>query len=310
MRVTAEKIEQQTGLIPIENVDAVALFTGGGLDALLQQIEAEVTDAPTDTSTERTRKEIASLAYKVSRSKVVIDDAGKTLVAEWKKKSAEVDAGRKKARDTLDALRDKVRQPLTDWEAEQARIEEEKRLAIESEKQAAEAARLAEIERREAAIREAEEKIARQEAERLEKERQAQAEADRKAREENIKREAEERGRLMAENALKRAEEAKARAEQQAKEAAEKAERDKQAAIEAERQKAARDAAERERHRRAEEEQKRRQEAARAADKANRDRINGEIVAAFAAEGIPKATACEVLALVAAGSIPHVRITY
>ena len=332
MRVQAAAKQEHTGLIPVESVNAIELFTGGGLDALLQQIEAEVQDAPTDTSTERARKEIASTAYKVSRSKVVIDDAGKALVAEWKKKSSEVDAGRKKARDTLDALRDKVRQPLTDYENEQARIEGEKRMAAAAEAQRIEEEKEAALLKRELLILEKEAAIAKQEAERLEKERQAQAEAARKAREEEIKREAEERATALAAEALQRQQEATARAEQQAKdaearrereakEAEERAVREKaeaeeyarlraEEAVEAERLKATREAAERERLRRAEEEAKRQQEAARTADKANREKINGEIIAALTAERIGEQTAVKIIQLIAAGSVPHVRITY
>lgn len=67
-----------------------------------------------------------------------------------KKQTGEIDAARKKARDTLDALRDEVRKPLTDWEAEQERIEQERKDAEERARAEAEAARLAaEIARKE-----------------------------------------------------------------------------------------------------------------------------------------------------------------
>ena len=61
------------------------------------------------------------MAYKVARSKTTLDDIGKELVAGWKDQAKEVDANRKLARETLDALKIKVRKPLTDWEEKEAK---------------------------------------------------------------------------------------------------------------------------------------------------------------------------------------------
>jgi len=322
MRVVAEQIEPRpTGLIPVESVNALELFTGGGLDNLLQQVEQAATDFEADVTTAAGRKLFASQAYKVARSKTTIDDAGKTLVADWKKKAGQVDAGRKKARDFLDALRDRVRQPLTDWENEQARIEEEKRLAVEAEKVRIAAEAEAALRERERLVAEREAEIERQRQERERAEREEAAAADRKAREERIRAEAEEKAKREAEQDVQRereraeqAEHAKKEAEEKAERdriaAAEKAEKDRLASIEAERQKAAREAEERERSRLAEEERKRREEAARAADKAIRDTLNAAIVAAFGEEGIDAATAEKIIQLVAGGRIPSMSIRY
>lgn len=88
-------------------------------------IKAEIAAFIPDVSTERGRKDIASLAYKVTRSKTAIDAAGKKLNEEARAKINIVDASRRKIRDELDALADEVRKPLTDWEnAEDARKEE------------------------------------------------------------------------------------------------------------------------------------------------------------------------------------------
>ena len=135
-------------LIPLESVNALEVFTGAKLDDLLAEIRKEAVSLVPNVDTAAGRKEIASQAYKVARSKTAIDDAGKMLVADLKKQTGEIDAARKKARDTLDALRDEVRQPLTDWEAEQERIASEKAAAEEAERARLEAVRLAEIERR------------------------------------------------------------------------------------------------------------------------------------------------------------------
>lgn len=173
MSATAETVADSTTLIPAEFGDLQAAFAGPALDDLLGRIRAATVTLVPDASTEKGRKEIASLAYKVSRSKTAIDDAGKTLVADIKARASKIDAARKKARDTLDALRDEVRAPLTEWEAEQARIEREKaeaeaaeRARIEAERQAEERRRREELERRERELAEREEALRRAEAER------------------------------------------------------------------------------------------------------------------------------------------------
>lgn len=103
--------------------NALALFADHGLDQILDRIRAEVAAHTPDISTDRGRKAIASLARKVSSSKVRLDDLGKELVSEAKSQIAAIDAERKRMRDELDKLRDDTRQPLTEWEdAETSRI--------------------------------------------------------------------------------------------------------------------------------------------------------------------------------------------
>jgi hypothetical protein len=103
--------------------NALALFSDHGLDQILDRIRAEVAAHTPDISTERGRKAIASLARKVSSSKVRLDDLGKELVHEAKSQISAIDAERKRMRDELDKLRDDTRQPLTEWEdAESSRI--------------------------------------------------------------------------------------------------------------------------------------------------------------------------------------------
>ena len=206
-------------LIPLESVNAVEAFTGGGLDDLLARIRAEAVTLVPNVKTVAGRKEIASIAYKVSRSKIAIDDAGKALVADLKKQTGDIDSARKKARDTLDALRDEVRKPLTDWEEEQARIERERAEAEERARSEAEAARLAEIARKEEEIRAREEAV--RAAEEAERQRVAaeQAERERVEREARLQAEA-------AENAKREAAAAVERAEREAREATERAARE------------------------------------------------------------------------------------
>ena len=69
-------------------------------------------------------KKLSSISREVASLKVKIDDFGKSLVEDAKKSIKVVDNNRKLVRDNLDALRDAIRQPLTDFEnAEKARIQ-------------------------------------------------------------------------------------------------------------------------------------------------------------------------------------------
>jgi len=119
----------ETALVVAEKLDVAVLFTGDGMDRILKEIETKAMAHVPDISTDTGRDDIKSLAHKVARSKTLIDDLGKDTVSEWKKKAKAIDEHRKTARDFLDNLKVKVRQPLTDWEA------------IEAEKKAEEDAR-------------------------------------------------------------------------------------------------------------------------------------------------------------------------
>lgn len=92
------------------------LFVPNGLDRILNHIKNEVEKHVPDISTERGRKEIASLAYKVSKSNSYIEKTGKEYAAGIKIQAVAIDAERKRSRDFLDKLRDDTRKPLTDWE--------------------------------------------------------------------------------------------------------------------------------------------------------------------------------------------------
>lgn len=99
---------------------ATAFATPQGVAGLLDKIKADVSAEVPDVTTAKGRARIASLAHKVSKAKVLVDDFGKELVAEEKKRLALIDADRKTWRDGCDALRDEIRKPLTEWEQAEA----------------------------------------------------------------------------------------------------------------------------------------------------------------------------------------------
>lgn len=108
-----------------------------GLDPFLEQIKQEIDSFVPDVTTKKGRDAIASMAYKVAKSKTALDDVGKELVADLKELPKKIDAERKRVREILDAWRDQVRKPLTDWEqAEEDRIANHK-IAIELMKNSA-----------------------------------------------------------------------------------------------------------------------------------------------------------------------------
>jgi colicin import membrane protein len=103
-------------LVVIDTLTPAVYSEPGGIDALLSKLEKDVRSIDTDISTPSGRAVIKSLAFKVTRSKTALDDMGKALVADLKKKTGSVDAERRKIRDRLDALAEEIRKPLTDWE--------------------------------------------------------------------------------------------------------------------------------------------------------------------------------------------------
>jgi hypothetical protein len=119
---------QVTGnaLATIGTLKAELVFVPGGVEAILTQVEttARQQAAVLDISTAKGRAAIKSLAAKVASSKTALDEMGKGLSDEWRKKADAIHAERRLIRDRLDALKEEVRKPVTDWEnEEQARVE-------------------------------------------------------------------------------------------------------------------------------------------------------------------------------------------
>lgn len=105
-----------TELTVVNAQNSVQIFTGGGLNAVLDDIEAKVRAFKFDASTAAGRDAIRSLAYKVARTKTALDAEGKKLTEGWREATKKVNAERKRSEDRLDALAEEVREPVTQFE--------------------------------------------------------------------------------------------------------------------------------------------------------------------------------------------------
>lgn len=108
-------------IVSIETLTPATVFVPGGVEAIISKVEAEVRAIDRDISTPEGREAVKSLAYKVARSKTALDEMGKDLVAGIKAQAAAIDADRRTIRDRLDALKEEVRGPLTAWEEAEAK---------------------------------------------------------------------------------------------------------------------------------------------------------------------------------------------
>ncbi|STS93445.1 TolA protein [Klebsiella grimontii] len=290
-------------LVVIEKKNAMAVFTNNDqLDPLIEAIEKEARSLVPDVTTKKGRDAIASMAHKVARSKTYIDNAGKDLVAELKALPKQIDESRRVVRERLDALKDEVRRPLTEWEAEQERIKAEEAMnALHAEalemniKFDQELAAKFEADHEMALLmdkdidRERADKAAEAERQRIAAKKRLLARRKKKPNVRQQKRHSvkltlrppESARRFLAKERAERERiEAQQRAECEQREAAERAEREKQAAVEAERRKAQeeadrirREAEQREQARLAEEKRKADEQARREADVKHRKAV-------------------------------------
>ena len=276
-------------LVETKTIDALLIFTNqDGLDKILKGIESKVSGIVPDISTQKGRKEIASLAYKVAQSKTLLDKLGAELTANWKERAKKVDVSRKYIRDYLDTLKDRVRQPLTEWEeAEAKRIADEKaRLKYDADWDDAITANL--LWNREREIERKEAEIAR-----------IQAELDDKERKEKNRLEQEERNKWIAERDAMRAAaetELKLQAVRDADERRKLADiKELEDRIEAERKKVEAEAL---------------AEAARVANQEHRFKIFNEILKDILSLDIEETIAKAIVKAIAEGRISHVKVIF
>lgn len=338
----------EIALLEIDEESALSLYTKDkGLDAILDQIKAEVSrqmPSSEDMSKKKNRDAIASLAHKVARSKTYLDELGKKLTEDWAKKKKTVDSERKRVREALDALKEEVRKPLTDFEnAEKARVQRHKdtiealkllpisetgeELELSEMKDRLARAKATQIDdsceefagdyakAKDGAITQLEAMIVakeqwikdQQELERLRAEEEARAQ---KERDERLLREAQERAQREAEEKAAREKMESDRRELELKLAAERAEREKQEAIRRaeEAEQRAKEKAEREAREAKEREEAERK--AREADKAHKASINRQALEKFMEKGLTEEQGKDIIRWIASGDIPNVTINY
>ncbi|MFQ1660639.1 hypothetical protein ACK39C_07765 [Aeromonas veronii] len=340
----------QTQLVVIEPTTAVALFTEGqGIAELLADIRQKATSLVPDITTTKGRKEIASVAYAVAKTKTYLEGFGKELTDKYKEIPKRIDANRKVLRDTLDALKEEVRAPLTQYEAaEEARVAalKDRMTAFADAKQATAELPSTELEHylqqiEAIAIDDSWEEMTAQAGVAKDaavlhlrtviekaKEREAQAAELERLRQEAAAREQEDRERRIAEQAAaaeaQRQEQARLDAERREREAIE---REQKARIDAEAAELARQQAEENASRQAEEaaaraaeqerqrieqEQARKQQEddRRAADMEHRRTINNAILMDLMGLGIDEGKAINLIKHIASNKIEHLSINY
>ncbi|WAG77012.1 hypothetical protein LMK08_16685 [Metapseudomonas furukawaii] len=246
----------ETQVVTVEDISAdkaPAIFGHNKLSAYVEAARAAANEVP-DLSTRKGRDRVASLASQVSRSKTAVEKPGRDYLKRIKELPKAIETELREFVQQMDALRDEVRRPLTEWEEKEAarvaeherRIEElrctntdgrtaaeiasaislieeveigENWEEFEAEAHRVKAASLATL--REALARREQYEAEQAELERLRKEVAAR---EQKEREERIAREAAEAERLAAERRAQEERDAAARREAEAKAAAERRE--------------------------------------------------------------------------------------
>jgi colicin import membrane protein len=318
----AEIIDQgQASLIPLENINALQVFTKQGMDTLLAEIEEEVSKFEPDLSTAKSRGEIKSLAYKVTLSKGVIDRARLDLVKDLKIQAGLIDGCGRTARVFLEDLATKVRQPLTDYEAEtaalQAAAEHKARILEAHDAALAEhdvwvreqqlTARQCKLDAEEEARQrieqgrvEAEEEAKRQEKIRADAQAKAEVEAEQKIEAERQRTKQALLDKHNAENAAAR----------EKKEAEEQATKDKAEAVERERLRMVHEQAERQAEEKRQAEVAAQVEAERQADRDHRKQVNQGALQALVDNGFNQVSAKKIITVIFQGKIPGIRMVY
>lgn len=307
------------GLVAVKGRPALEIFTAPGLvPAILKLVTVEACRGfVPDLTTEKGRKAIASRAYRVAQTKTYLEDLGKKEVARLKELPTQIDAGRKILREGLDVLRDSIRKPLDDWEAQRKAEEEAAALArqIESDHEIAllfDEKRTRDLEER----RRAEEQAQKEREEQIRKdaEAKAQREAEDRVREE---REASERRERESREAAEKAQREMEAAEQRAKDAEARAELERKAAAEREEQARIEATQAAERRQREAEEQQRRETEKREADVEHRRTFNRDawmdvqsVILAQANPADAEAMATEIIKAIVSGKVRHVSISY
>lgn len=131
MQIFARRIEMNAQVNELQVIDqneiALAFNNDQGIQAIIDSIKSQVNEkfegVVWDFSKKKDRETVASLAYRVGRSKTAIDAEGKKLKEQYTVFTKKIDAERKLAREQLEAEQARIRKPLDEWEqAEKNRV--------------------------------------------------------------------------------------------------------------------------------------------------------------------------------------------
>ena len=117
--------QQNTELaLPVINKEQYpSLYIAGGLDPYYQKIRNQVLSEVPDLTTKKGIARVKSLAAMVSSSKVAIEKPGREYLKQLKEMPKVIEAELRDWNQKMDALRDEVRQPVTELEEkEKARV--------------------------------------------------------------------------------------------------------------------------------------------------------------------------------------------
>lgn len=90
------------------------------LDDLIKELEAEIEATPVNLETAKGRKALTTLATRITKFKTSLDGEGKHRNEAARESIGKIDAVRRQVRTSLDDLKAKARQPLTEWEEAEA----------------------------------------------------------------------------------------------------------------------------------------------------------------------------------------------
>lgn len=121
----ADQVTSTDLIIKLPAVMTAETFTDDKeFEKLFAKVQEEVAKHTPDVSTATGRQAIASLAYKVARTKTALVGQGKKLTEAWRDQTKKVNSACNTIEDRLDELKNTVRKPLDDWEtAEAARVD-------------------------------------------------------------------------------------------------------------------------------------------------------------------------------------------
>ncbi len=112
--------EPTVDLNKLKELDGNKLYREGLLAPTVNDLKDEAAAFVADVATEEGRKAIKSFAYRLTRSKNILDEKGKEINDTLRVHINAVDERRRVMRKELDALIADIEKPLTQWEAAEA----------------------------------------------------------------------------------------------------------------------------------------------------------------------------------------------